>query len=76
MTTLQTRTIARIKAAMRAAILAHGCACEHLDCGANMAAVISPHVGSLAREINGHAARLRELDPDFPASFINYPEGT
>lgn len=65
-----------LKQALRAAVLRYRRALgTDLDCGANMAAVIRPGVGAAAREANTIARRLRAIDPEFPSSWIDYPEG-
>lgn len=46
------------------------------NCGANMAAVMSPDVSESARRANETAAALKEIDPEFPSSWTPYPEGT
>lgn len=69
--------VARLKAEFRNAVLAYRSALgTDLDCGANLAAVIRPGVAKAAREANALAAKLKAVDPEFPASWVPYPEGT
>lgn len=65
-----------LKSKARSAVIAYRRAGEHLDCGANLAAVINPEVGRLAREANEALRELKAIDPDFPTSWTPYPEGT
>lgn len=68
--------IDKLKSQLRSAVLRYRDATEHLDCGANMAAVISADVSKAAREANEIARKLKAIDPSFPASWVPYPEGT
>lgn len=68
--------IAQLKSQMRSAVLRYRAATEHLDCGANLAAVISADASRAAREANEIARKLKSIDPSFPTSWTPYPEGT
>lgn len=70
--------IARLKKQLKSAVLNYRAARNRADlgCGANLAAVINTNVYATAKRVNAIAAELKAADPNFPASWVPYPEGT
>lgn len=66
-----------LKEKLRREVIAYRHALDNFggDCGAHMAAVISPAISEAARRVNETAAALKEIDPQFPSSWTPYPEG-
>lgn len=73
---MRPQRVLTLKRIMRESILAHDRALSNLDCGANLAAVISPDVLKFARRANSIARELAQVDPQFPKDWIPLPEGT
>lgn len=58
--------IEKLKRKAADAIIKHRHLTDHLSCGANLAAHISPSVAAAAMEFNSTMARLKKLDPACP----------
>lgn len=69
------KQIEKLKRQLRNTVLAYRGSHDDLDCGANMAAVLRPRVYELAKQANSIAIQLKAIDPDFPDSWVAYPEG-
>jgi hypothetical protein len=72
------KDIATLKARFRSAVIDYRArlGAAGYDCGSNLAAHINPKIAAAAHKANNLAAELKAIDPDFPASWVPYPEGT
>jgi len=72
-----TDSIGDLKLQLKRALLHHGRLLESMKGGANLAAYFDKDVSQAARDANALAARLAELDKDFPTkSWTDLPTGT
>lgn len=67
------KEIKKLKSILQDKIIRYNSKIDHFDCGANLAAFISPTVGALARDINETLDKLSALDPKAPK--YRYPTG-
>ena len=68
-------SVETLKGMMGEKCIAYDRLMEEFGCGGNLAAVISLRVYRVAQQCNQIAARLKEIDPGFPTSWVPLPEG-